>query len=595
MRGIVPGEFIEEVLNRTDIVTLIAEHVRLVKKGQRYVGLCPFHQERSPSFTVSPEKQFFYCFGCGAGGDVLKFLMLRENMTFPEALERLADRAGLRLPETRRDASSERRQREREQAWQINKIAAEFFSRQLVERTGEPARLYLEKRGIPLAVASKFALGFAPQSRDVLLRFLRGKGLSGEEVLRVGLAVRLESGELVDRFRGRLIFPISDVRGRVAGFGGRVLDDSTMPKYLNSPETPFFNKRELLFALFQARHAIREAGFAVVVEGYLDALTAHQFGLCNVVASLGTSLTREQARLLLRHTSTVLIAYDSDAAGTAATLRGLDILQEAGFQVRVISLPQGKDPDEFIRSAGRERWENVVAGAVPLIEYKTTQLAGKGLDTAAKKMAVVQAVLPNLAVLASAAEREEGIRTVARVTGLNWEAVRNELDRFLENGQKTWLKTSKSAKNKHKFKNTTDAREKAEAGILRILLEKPGLLAKVDAVNDGALFSEAKYLRIYNVLRETAAGEGLRLPVLFSRLEEDDKDAVAALLSDRVPEDAEALLMDFVNLIRGRERRKKRQELLLELSAAEKTGDVELARELLHRISALIKDGKEGC
>lgn len=595
MRGIVPGEFIEEVLNRTDIVALIAEHVRLVKKGQRYVGLCPFHQDRSPSFTVSPEKQFFYCFGCGTGGDALKFLMLRENLTFPEALERLADRAGLRLPEIRGDTEAQRRQHEREQAWWINKTAAEFFARQLRERTGEPARLYLEKRGIPLAVASKFDLGFASQARDGLLRFMRGKGISGEEVLRFGLAVRLESGELIDRFRGRLIFPISDARGRVAGFGGRALDDSTMPKYLNSPETPFFSKRELLFALFQARQAIREAGFSVIVEGYLDALTAHQFGFCNVVASLGTSLTREQARLLLRYTSMVFIAYDSDAAGNAAALRGLDILQEAGFQVRVVSLPQGKDPDEFIRGAGREAWENVVAGALPLIEYKTIHLARKGINTAAGKMAVLQAVVPNLAALPTAAEREEGIRTVARVTGLSWEVVRSELDRFLGDGQKTWLKTGKTAKNKHKVKNTTDAREKAEAGILRILLEEPGLLARIGEDASSELFSQARYRRIYRALREAVAVEGLRLPVLFSRLEEEDKSVVAALLSERVPEEPEALLCDFINLIRIKERRKKRQELLLELSAAERAGDVQLTRELLYKISVLIKNGKEGC
>ncbi|MEW6447375.1 MAG: DNA primase [Bacillota bacterium] len=595
MRGIVPGEFIEEVLNRTDIVALISEHVRLVKKGQRYVGLCPFHQEKSPSFTVSPEKQFFYCFGCGAGGDALKFLMLRENLTFPEALERLADRTGFELPVASRDASVERRQREREQAWRINQIAAEFFARQLFEKTGEPARLYLEKRGIPLTVASKFGLGFASQSRDGLLRFLREKGISREEALGFGLAVRLESGEVVDRFRGRLVFPISDARGKVTGFGGRALEDSITPKYLNSPETPFFTKRELLFALFQARQAIREAGFAVVVEGYLDAITAHQFGFCNVVASLGTSLTREQARVLLRHTSTVLIAYDSDAAGTAATLRGLDILQEAGFQVRVVNLPQGKDPDEFIRAAGSEAWENVVATAVPLIEYKTTHLASKGIDTAAKKIAVLQAVLPNLAVLPNIPEREEGIRTVARVTGLSWEAVRSELDRFLENGQKTWLKTSKSAKNKHKFKNTSDAREKAEAGILRILLEKPGLLEKVEAFGGSELFSKEQYRRIYLTLPEAGTVEGLRLPVLFSRLAEDDQSTVAALLCDPMPEDAEALLVDFVTLIRRRERRKKRRDLLLELGAAEKAGDVELTQRLLYEISALMKDGKEGC
>ncbi|MCL6559946.1 MAG: DNA primase, partial [Firmicutes bacterium] len=370
MRGSIPGEIIEAILDQTDIVTLIGDHVRLVKKGQRYTGLCPFHQERTPSFTVSPEKQFFYCFGCGTGGDALKFLMLRENLTFPEAVKKLADRAGVKLPEVNLDPNAQRRQREREEAWRVNKIAAAFYTSQLAEKVGEPARQYLEKRRIAEPVVSKFGLGYAPLAWDSLLRHLREHKISGEEALRYGLAVRLERGELADRFRGRLIFPISDARGRIVGFGGRALDDTTLPKYLNSPETPYFNKREVLYALFQAREAIRQAGFAVIVEGYLDAITAHQFGFCNVVASLGTSLTREQAKLLLRCTGAVIIAYDNDAAGTAATLRGLDLLQEAGLKVRVMTVPQGKDPDEFLHAEGQGAWENAVAGAMSLIHFK---------------------------------------------------------------------------------------------------------------------------------------------------------------------------------------------------------------------------------
>ena len=592
LRGSVPGELVAEVLERTDIVTLIADHVRLVKRGQRYVGLCPFHQERTPSFTVSREKQFFYCFGCGTGGDALKFLMLQEQLTFPEALKRLADRAGVKLPEARLDPAALERRREEEEACRINELAARFFAEQLREAGGAPARQYLEKRGITPEITSKFGLGFAAPSRRGLLTFLQREGRSAEEALRYGLAVRLESGEIIDRFRGRLIFPITDARGRVRGFGGRALDDATLPKYLNSPETSFFNKRDLLYALFQAREAIRAAGFAVIVEGYLDAITAHQFGFGNVVASLGTSLTREQGRLLLRYTGAVIIAYDSDAAGNAATLRGLDLLQEIGFRVRVVSIPQGKDPDEFLRAAGREAWKSAVAGAVPLLEYKGNFLAAKGLGTAAEKMAVLHALVPNLALLPTAAEREEGIQAVSKITGLNWEIVRGELDCFLEKGQKSWLNTSKAAKNK--YASVVDARKKAEAGVLKLLLEEPGFLPRTEAVGGRELFSDPQYRRIYAVLREVAVREELRLPLLFARLEEEDQEVVATLLAEQSFSGAEALFTEFVNFIRKRARREQKQGLLLDLKAAEKTGNTERMRQILSALQALIGNGKEG-
>jgi DNA primase len=593
LRGFVPGGLVAEVLDRTDIVALIGEHVRLVKKGQRYVGLCPFHQERTPSFTVSPEKQFFYCFGCGTGGDALKFLILREQLTFREALQRLADRAGVKLPEARLDPAALQRQREVEEACRINELAARFFTAQLREAGGEPARQYLEKRGITPEIASKFGLGFAPPSRGSLLQFLQRQGLSSEEALRYGLAVRLESGEVVERFRGRLIFPISDARGRVRGFGGRALNDTAQPKYLNSPEAPFFNKRELLYALFQARDAIRTAGFAVIVEGYLDAVTAHQFGFCNVVASLGTSLTREQGRLLLRYAGTVVIAYDSDAAGAAATLRGLDLLQELGFRVRVVSIPRGKDPDEFLRTAGREAWERAVAGAVPFLEYKGLFLAEKkGIGTAAEKMAVLQALIPNLALLPTVVEREEGIQAVSRITGLNWEIVRGELDRFLEKGQKSWLNTCKTAKNKHV--RLKDARRKAEAGVLKFLLERPDSLPRVEAAGGSELFSDLQHRRVYAVLRDVAAGGELHPPSLFARLDEEDKEIVATLLAEQPFEGTEALLTELIGFIRRRARREQRQELLLGLKAAEEAGDREQVQQILSALQTLISDGKEG-
>ncbi|WP_334110449.1 DNA primase [Thermodesulfitimonas autotrophica] len=597
LRGSVPGEFIEEVLSRTDIVALIGEYVRLVKKGQRYVGLCPFHQERTPSFTVSPDKQFFYCFGCGTGGDALKFLILRENLSFPEALRRLADRAGLKLPVTALDPEAERRRREQETVWEINRLVAGYYARQLQDKSGAPARQYLEKRGVPLTVASRFELGFAPASGDALLDFLRRQGVSGEEAVRCGVAIRKDTGAVVDRFRGRLIFPIHDARGRVAGFGGRALDDATEPKYLNSPQTPFFNKRELLYALYQARDTIREKGFAVIVEGYLDAITAHQFGFTNVVASLGTSLTREQARLLLRYTATALIAYDSDTAGTAATLRGLDLLQEAGFEVKVVRVPQGKDPDEFIRQAGKSAWEKLVTQALPLLEYKGIHLAReKGIETAAAKMAVLRELLPNLAWLKTAPEIEEGVRAVAQLTGLSWETVRGELDRFLEKGQKDWLNPRKSVKNKHKIEYTADVRKRAEASLLRLLLEKPSLAQQVEAAGGREIFADERHRRIYlTIAREVTPSGELSTPLLFSRLAEDDKATVAALLAAELPEASEALVEDLIRILREKKQREKRQELLLSLQMAEKAGDEDRVQEILHQLAELLRNRKEGC
>ncbi|WP_445951127.1 DNA primase [Thermodesulfitimonas sp.] len=596
LRGSVPGEFIEEVLSRTDIVALIGEYVRLVKRGQRYVGLCPFHQERAPSFTVSPDKQFFYCFGCGTGGDALKFLILRENLSFPEALRRLADRAGLKLPATALDPEAEKRRREQEAFWELNRLVASYYARQLQEKDGTPAREYLEKRGVPLTVASRFEFGFAPASGDALLGFLRRQGVSGEEAIRYGIALRKDTGAVVDRFRGRLIFPIHDARGRVVGFGGRALDNATEPKYLNSPQTPFFNKRELLYALYQARDAIREKGFVVIVEGYLDAITAHQFGFTNVVASLGTSLTREQARLLLRYTGTAVIAYDSDTAGAAATLRGLDLLQEAGFEVKVARVPQGKDPDEFIRQAGQDAWEKLITQALPLLEYKGIHLAReKGIETAAAKMAVLRELLPNLAWLKTAPEIEEGIRTVAQLTGLSWETVRGELDRFLEKGQKDWLNPRKSVKNKHKIEYTPDARQRAEASLLRALIEKPSFTQQVEAAGGWEIFADEKYRRLYLTLQEVAPSGELPTPLLFSRLAEDDKATVAALLALDLPEVSAALVEDLIGILREKRQREKRQELLLSLQMAEKAGDEGRVQEILRQLAELLRDRKEGC
>ncbi|RDV83228.1 DNA primase [Ammonifex thiophilus] len=592
MRGYVPPEFVKEVLDRTDIVALVGEYVRLKRQGRNYVGLCPFHAERTPSFTVSPEKQFFYCFGCGVGGDALKFLMLQEKLDFLEALERLALRAGLSLPPQSRDPAWLARRRELEEGEELNRLSLEFFITSLWEEAGKPARRYLEERGVSEETARRFSLGYAPPEEEALLRYLQARGISKEAAVKWGLAVKTSAGRVVDRFRGRLVFPIIDPQGRVVGFGGRALDSALQPKYLNSPETPLFNKKNELYALAQAKDAIRAAGFAVLVEGYLDAITLHQFGFGYAVASLGTSLTQEQVRLLSRYTGKVYIAYDSDTAGEAATWRGLDILQQAGLEVLVVELPRGKDPDEFLRTSGPAAWEASLASALPLLEYKGKKLAAGGLVTARDKLRALRALLPNLACLRTLPEREEGIRLVSRITGLGWEVVRDELVRFTgEEKVTTRLKSDKSAKNKHEALESR-ACFAAEKGLLRALFRQPEILAEVEEAGGEELFTHPPCRAVYSALRGAlAAGEDPSPTALAGRLPEEALDATAGVL---VEEEESPPWEDCLRFLKTNLIRRKRKQLAGKLGLAEAKGDEEEVRRCLEELQALVNLERKG-
>ncbi len=323
MGGFIPEDIIENIRLRTDIVQLISDYITLQKKGRNYVGYCPFHRESDPSFTVTPDKQIFYCFGCNAGGNVFKFIMLQQNLSFPEAVKMLGEKVGVAVPDGYSPQVRERLHRE-EKAWKINAMAKDYFQSVLLQRPDAAvAREYVGSRGITADIIKDFGLGYAPASWDALINFMQGKGVNVSDLLKVGLVVNGDR-RVYDRFRSRLIFPISDAHGRVVGFGGRVLGDGS-PKYLNTAETDFFSKGKILYGLDKARQAIREMGYVVITEGYMDAIAAHQYGMTNTVASLGTSMTREHGLLLMNYTREVIIAYDSDAAGVAAAVRGLDI------------------------------------------------------------------------------------------------------------------------------------------------------------------------------------------------------------------------------------------------------------------------------
>lgn len=482
-------DLLDEIRSRSDIVAVIGEYVELKKRGANFLGLCPFHQEKTPSFTVSPDKQMFYCFGCQTGGNVFSFLMKREGLSFTEAVELLANRAGIALPETgyrpptpEAAAATDSRKRERELLYKVLEFAARYYHKALLTSPeAEKARAYLSRRGIKPESLETFRLGYSPRSWDSLLKALTAKGVDPAVLEKAGLVLRGKAratgartpdapggaadpsagapdgsaGAAVasalgdapgaapgapptyyDRFRGRLMFPISDQRGRPIGFGARALDDGEEPKYLNSPETPLFSKGRGLYALNLAGPNIRRAKMALVVEGYMDVITCHEYGFDFAVASMGTAFTAEQARSLSRLTDTVVTAFDADAAGTQATIRGLEILTTAGFKVRVAEIPGGKDPDECLRASpgqlGPSAFREAVERAVPLAEYRY-RLAVRRHDTATidGRVAAVREIVPVLATITSPVERDEYLRDFAKRLPVAEDALRKELGDFI--------------------------------------------------------------------------------------------------------------------------------------------------------------------
>jgi len=436
-------ELLDEIRDKSDIVAVIGEYVALKRRGSNYVGLCPFHNEKTPSFTVSPDKQMFYCFGCQTGGNIYTFLMQREGLGFTEAVEHLAARAGVTLPERGRSgitpaerSAQEKQRRERDLLYRVVDFASRFYHRALLkEPEAEKARRYLARRGVKPESVKSFRLGYSPASWDSLVKALEAKGVSEEAAEKAGLALKSkEGGGYYDRFRGRLMFTICDRRGRPIGFGARALDDGDEPKYLNSPETPLFNKSRALYALDLASTSVRRGRTALVVEGYMDVIACHEFGFDFTVASMGTAFTSEQARLLRRLTDTVVTAFDADTAGAQATVRGLEVLRAAGFKVKVAETPGGKDPDECLRGGGGPAaFRDALERAVPLVEYRFRLAVGHSdTSTIEGKVRAVQEIVPVLATIESPVELAEYLRDFAGRLSLSEDSLRAELARYRE-------------------------------------------------------------------------------------------------------------------------------------------------------------------
>lgn len=467
-------ELIDEIRNRNDIVDVISQYVVLKRSGRNFFGLCPFHKEKSPSFSVSPDKQIFHCFGCGVGGNVFHFVSKIENISFREALETLAEKAGIELPTLESDTDNKLLQL-KSKVYEINKCAAEFYHENLYKPSAKPAQEYVKKRKMDNATLKNFMIGYSNNSYNELYNMLKEKGFTEEEILASSLVNKTKEGKFIDRFRGRLMFPIQDVRNRVIAFGGRVLDDSK-PKYINSPENIVYSKGRHLFGLNVAKKYENKMKKIIIVEGYMDAISLHQRGIHNVVASLGTAMTDAQGHLLRNNSEQVVISYDSDGAGQAATMRGLEILQSMGCDIRILQIEGAKDPDEFVVKYGPERFLKQVDNAISLVEYKVKVLKGNlNLEQPNDKIKFLKEIANVLSKIDNSIEKEVYADKISKEYKVSKEAIYaeiNKLDRTNNKSNKI-LEKSKPRLDTKKEIVTNEQVEKREKLAIYLLINYP--------------------------------------------------------------------------------------------------------------------------
>ncbi|MCX7751353.1 MAG: DNA primase [Blastocatellia bacterium] len=596
-----PREFAERVREQTDIVRIISDYIALRKRGSNYMALCPFHRERTPSFAVHPVKQIFKCFGCGQGGDVFAFVMRMEGCSWWEAVRLVAEKQGIPIPSfAEREGASDRQARiewQRRLA-QINAWACEFFERCLREPRGEAARAYLTARGVSSEAIRRFRLGYAPESWTTLSEYLLARQVTREELERSGLVtLREDRRGFYDRFRHRLIFPIRDVHGRIVGFGGRALGTEE-PKYVNSPETALYAKGRHLFGLFEARDAIRHVGQAILVEGYFDWLALFEHGIENVVATLGTALTDEQVRLLRRYAERVVLNFDADTAGRQAMSRNLEKLLHGGLEVSIVSLPEGEDPDSFVRRFGAAAYRERVAAAAHYLDFLLNEaLRGASFPLSPSVQArALKMVLPYIAAISDAIERAASADRVAGRLGMESALVREAVKRY-----RRTLSGSDRSEDPLERISTGVAHEVTESErlLLEVLLHAPDdvraqILAELEPDDVRGLVSE----RIFDALRVLHPID-VSYAALAEQFAEDPValDLLERILVTEVSGTSGELLERARGSLRGLRRRRLERELFALQAEIEQLppGEEERLKELLRRkcevAAALAKPG----
>jgi DNA primase len=522
-----PQSFIDELKQQADIVTVIQDYVSLKKTGATYKGLCPFHGEKTPSFHVNRDKGFFHCFGCGVGGDVLKFLELHEKTGFADAVKQLAQRFGISLPQLEESDEQRAGAAERENLLKIHEVAAVWFRDQLASPGGTRIRKLIAERGLSADTSAALGLGFAPPVRDGLTQALRKQGYSQALLVRAGLTVQRDDGSLMDRFRNRLMIPICRDSASVIAFGGRALDADQQPKYLNSPETPIYSKSRTLYGLNLAKTAIRQGGFAILVEGYFDVAQVFQAGYQSVVASCGTALTPQQAQQLRRFTGKVVLSFDPDAAGQGAAAKSCEMLVSEGFEVNVAILPAGEDPDTFVRRHGHQGYADRLRQSQPYLEYLLNRAAGgHNLNSDEGKVRFIGEMVPIAGRIPDEVLRERFADRLAQRTGIAPEVIRGEIRKA--RGDK---RVGVTIRDIPSIGQVT----KAEKGLIWFLIHEPARgLTGVRAL-DIADFEALSTRSVLDLVRKLDEDSGFSPSTLLERLSMGEAQLVTAIASESEP------------------------------------------------------------
>ena len=591
----IPENLIEDIRSRTDILEVVSAHVLLKKSGKNYKGLCPFHSEKTPSFTVSPDKQIYHCFGCGAGGNAFKFLMEMEDLPFLDVVRKLASRTGVVLP-AQKYGKPDPASRERELLLIINQKAAAYFTQLLNdEESGRAAREYLQSRDFHNeALLTEYGIGWAtPGWRDTLIHLQNREKCSRKDIARAGLIKQKEGGsesDYYDRFRSRIIFPLKDIHSNLIGFAGRTLDGEE-PKYLNSPETSLYIKGKHLYGLNLAREAIRKENRALLVEGYFDQIRAHQHGIRNTVATCGTALTLAQAGLLKNHTRRATLIFDGDSAGASAAERGFEVLLETGLEVEVLRLPAGHDPDSYISEFGPEKFRQELGNARPFVESYIMNAVNAGdLSTPAGKTEVVNRVLPILTKVKNSVERTEWMRVLTERAAVNDKALLAELKNALRQDRTKLRPTQKAAEQRNK--------QNPELYLVQLMLANKELAIKIKNQVSAEEFEDPALRRIielfYNLINENRE---LRVDHAIDYIDELETKALLSRIGvDPIPFDnLERTANDCIRAVKKRLLDQKITTLKHQRNEAVAAGKPERSRELenqLHELRSTLISGR---
>lgn len=584
-----PQTFIDDLRRQADIVRVIQDYVSLKKKGANWMACCPFHQEKTPSFSVNPAKDIFYCFGCGKGGSVFNFVMEIERVSFPEAIRIVAEKANVPLPAMVEDQKFEARRKEADEVIELNSWALEFWEKQLEQNNAEAraAREYLAGRQIADETRRAFRLGYAPDSWEALSSYLKQRGANQAQIERSGLVVKKDAGGFYDRFRGRLIFPVMDAQGRAVAFGGRTLLPDGEPKYLNSPETAAYTKGRHLFGLNLTRDEIRKRKFAILVEGYLDLIIPYQFGVRNMAASLGTALTPEQAKLLGRFARKVVVNYDGDSAGVKAAKRAIETLLAEDFETKVLVLPDGADPDEFIRTHGVEAYHERRGRALPHIQFVLDQAArDRNLLRPADKAAAVEEALPFVRAVRNGIQKREYFDMAMDALRVEEPALRREL-------WQTVRANAPAAQDvRQKIVRAAGAQPTfAEQRLLELLVHDAELRRRVLPRIEAADYEDLPTASIFRALRELdETGQLIDFDSLSAKTEEADEEAKKLLAlvwwsePQREKDEAEDAVLasaeSCLDALRLMCVERRINELGIELADAERAGDTKRGDQL---------------